>query len=253
MITGLQSLGIDLENIASNVGAGFTRAYLNSLYPEEFEYYLFTLELIDKNGKVDEILTFPVMPTSIQEARTSLVNIKKTNSSIVSLTNISFAPTNISISGTFGRKIRILLGKEFSQANAFNFNINSQLNGEIKSGYGVTKVLERIIKKSQTIEGSLLFMYNLSLNNNYLVECSEMSFSQSMENNAFWNYSLYFKSLARAEDVYPGGKEAQKKKISEMLKFDNINKGINSLSNLLSSIKSITNEAIFSVSQKLKK
>lgn len=260
MLNTLQSLGLDLARVTANVGAGFTRSYLNSLYPNEFEYYLFTLELVDSTGKTKEMLIFPVMPTSIQESRTSLVNVKKTNNSIVSLINTSFAPTNISVTGTFGRKIRILLGADVRQGSAFSFseNINvanksTELNGEIKTGYGVTKILERIIKESQSEEGNLLFMYNMALNNNYLVECLDMTFSQSMENNAFWNYSLSFKSLARAEDVYPGGKDAQKNKIAEMMKFDNINKAVNAVTESLKGLKAVRNEAIFSVAQKLKK
>lgn len=249
MLATLSSLGLDVNRVALEQGASALRAYINSLYPDEFEYYLCSFELMNNVGVVEEILIFPVMPDSIQESRTSLVNIKKTMSAVVSLTNNTFAPTNINITGSFGRKLRILLGPKQTTASAFYFekqikvaNENIELNAEIKSGYGVTKKLEKMIKKSQTKEGYLLFFYNLALNNNYLVEVTDMSFQQSMENNMLWNYSLSMKSLADAKNVRPGGSGAYKKSIKEMLKYQNINKGVFELVDTLKSVKYVGNE-----------
>lgn len=247
----LSSLGLEVNQIAQNVRASSARAYLNALYPEEFEYYLCSLELMDSSGYMDEMLIFPVMPNSIQEVRQSLVNVKKTTSSVVSLTNNTFAPTSISISGTFGRKLRILLGpKQTTNSSAFyfenNISIRSQnveLNTEIKTGYGVTKKMEKMIKKSQK-EGYLLFFYNFALGNNYLVEVTDMTFQQSMENNMLWNYSVNMKSLANAESVRPGGKDEYDKAIKEMLKYDNINKAIFSITETMKGLKFAVNEAI---------
>lgn len=251
MLATLSSLGLDVSRVALESGASAIRAYINSLYPDEFEYYLCSFELMNDVGVVEQVLIFPVMPDSIQESRTSLVNVKKTMSSVVSLTNNTFAPTTVNITGSFGKKLRILLGPKQTTASAFYFekqikvaNETIELNAEIKSGYGVTKKLEQMIKKSQREEGYLLFFYNLALNNNYLVEVTDMSFQQSMENNMLWNYSLSMKSLANAEDVRPGGKDAYKKSINEMLKFQNINKAVSKMVDTLKSVKYVGNEVL---------
>jgi len=245
----LQSAGLNLGRIASQVGTGAVRSFLNAKWPSEFEYYMCSLELTDFSGNIVDVLIFPVMPTSIQEAQSTLVNIKKTSNVIVSITNSTFTPSTINISGTFGRKIRLLLtpNKPSESASAFRFSKKiggNQINGYIKSGYGVTKVLERILKLAQT-EGYLLFFYNLAMGNNYLVEVTDMSFQQAVENNMMWNYSFTLKSLAYAEDVNPRGKDATKNSIKEMLKYDNINKAIFSLQKSLSdTVKTVNNKLV---------
>lgn len=241
------ALSNDIGKVVKGTFSNATRALLNSLYPDEFEYYLFTLELMTSDGKLLDNLLFPVMPTSINESRLSLVNVKKTNSAVVSLINNTFAPTSISINGTFGKKIRILLGNKQENATAFSSTLKSktndnELNTTIKTGYGVTKLLESILKKSQKNKDYLLFLYNHSFNANYLVECEDMSFSQSMENNMFWNYQLTFKTLAKAEDVYPTGKEGYKNSIKHQLTYSVFNNTIFQLERALNKFKAERNE-----------
>jgi|GEM_PF-2698785 len=248
----LKSLGLDLNAIVEKVGASALRAYLTTLYPSEFEFYLTTIERTDINGNLLEQIIFPVSPQSINETRQSLVNIKKTNSSIVSMTNRTFAPTTITLNGTFGRKFRIMFVNEATEmGSSFNFKMSydkkdpsKKVSGVVKSGYGTTKLLEGILNRSQTSSGSLLFLYNYALGNHYLVECTDMQFSQSMENNMFWNYSLNFKTLARAEDVYPGGEEAFKKSIKNQLSFSVLNRAVYELVRTLGSFDSLKNEAL---------
>lgn len=249
----LSQTGLDINKITNNLGVNSSRAYLNTLYPNEFEYYMFSLELV-KNGEVEDLLIFPVTPDSFSETTQHLVNVKKTNNSIVSLINTSFAPRIIQIQGTFGRKIRILFGnKETDKGNndtvsAFKFskNINIKgirsdinLSGGIKTGFGVTKMLERIINKSFTDSGYMLFLHNPMLGNNYLVECTDKTFSQSMQNNMLWNYQLSFKALTFAENVSIY-KNADKNKsfMQDKLKSTVVNEATNLL---VADIKTITN------------
>ena len=105
-------------------------------------------------------------------------------------------------------------------------------------------MLERIIKKSQSKAGYLLFLYNPSLSNNYLVEVTDMTFSQSMENNMLWNYQIQFKSLAKAEDVYPAGQDKLNQSIKNQLKFDNINKAVFKLTNTINGIRTLINTGL---------
>lgn len=247
--SSLTSLGLDTFSQGGQIAGNALKAYIHALYPDEFEYYLLSLELVSRSGELKESIIFPVMPNSISEQRQSLVNVKKTNNSIVSLTNRTFAPTTININGTFGRKLRLLFSNQDktkeNSGSAFSFKggKKKQINGEIKTGYGVTKLLEKIILRSQSEPDCLLFLYNMSLNNNYLVECTDMSFNQSTENNMLWNYQLGFKSLARAETIYPGGQQADKNKIKSLLKFSVINAATASLLRVGEGVKSLANES----------
>lgn len=247
MLTGT---GLDLDKVTKNLGISSSKAYLNSMFPNEFEYYMLTLEL-RRNGLVEDTLIFPVTPDSFYETTQHLVNIKKTNNSVVSLINTSFAPRTIQISGTFGRKIRILFGKQSTIENENNsfagfkfskdININKKvfgkgikidtgLSGGIKTGFGVTKYLESIINKSFSSAGYMLFLYNPMLGNNYLVECTDKTFSQSMQNNMLWNYQLTFKALTFAENVaLQTNADREKQTMSENLKFNVINETTNHL------------------------
>ena len=248
----LTSFGLDVDRISKEAGKNTLRAYLSTVFPSEFEFYLITLERVNRSGSVHEQLIFPVTPQSISESRSSLVNIKKTNNSIVSLTNRTFAPTTISISGTFGKKIRILLTSEKqNQGAAFQFGINLgkepkpyKQYGEVHTGFGVTKMLENMIINSQKYSDSLLFLYNYVSGNHYLVECTDMQFSQSMENNMFWNYSLNLKSLAYAKDVYPGGSFAYEKTMRQQLTIGILNNTTQKMLSALGGLEAVYNEGL---------
>lgn len=246
-------LALDITRTIKDTSADYLKTQLHSLYPEEFEYYLFTLELVNESGRILDTLVFPVMPNAISENRVSLVNIKKTNSAIVSLTNYTYAPSVITINGTFGKKIRILAGRNNELGAAFSFSSDNanrlfkeeELNFSVKTGYGVTKLLEKIIKKSQADGRNLLFLYNYALGNNYLVECEDMSFSQSTENNMLWNYQITFKAIANADDVYPTGISGLKKSMKQQLKYSVMNNAMFKLKETLTHlVNTSTNVAV---------
>jgi len=246
----LKSLAMDTARVGVQTMLNASRAYISALYPNEFEYYLFTLELVSRTGTLKQSLIFPVMPQAISETRVSLVNIKKTNSSIISLTNTTFAPSTITINGTFGKKIRILFSQNTKDNtdSPFSFSLGAvqgtKLNGDVKTGYGTTKLLEKLLKRSQSDFDSLLFLYNPALGNSYLVECTDMQFAQSVENNMFWNYSITFKTLAKAEDVYPGGSKNVKTSLKNQMKYAVINRAVFSMVRAMSGMKAVINQAM---------
>ena len=86
-------------------------------------------------------------------------------------------------------------------------------------------------------------MFNLSLGNNYLVECTNLTLSQSMENNMMWNYQMQFRSLAEAKKVYPGGVDNLKKSIKSQLKFSVINDTVFQMVRALEGVTAIANES----------
>ena len=224
----LESFGLDLKTVVNNTGITAYRALLNSLYPNDFEYHLCAFEVTDFSGETKELFIFPIMPNSIEEQKSFLSNFKKLQNTIIVQSNPSFVPSRITVSGSFGKKLRLLLGRTVSQSTGISFSIG-KLGTEIKTGYGCTKILEKLINDYQKSSNSLLFFYNLALGNNYLVECETMSFQQSMENNMMWNYSFTLKSIARAEDLLSGTNFDSKKKINKLLSYDVLNKGVNSL------------------------
>ena len=107
------------------------RAALNSWKPDDFDFYICSFELLDSRGSSLELFNFPVMPNTLSIDKQSLVNIKRTGDSINSQFSDSYVSKPISISGSFGRKFKILLG------------LNNDL--KVKTGYGALKMMEKII------------------------------------------------------------------------------------------------------------
>lgn len=209
------------------------RAGLHALLPDEFEYYAMSLELVDSQGGLELVFNFPVMPNSYSEMRNSLVNVKKTGSGIVSLGNNSFSPVNISIQGTFGRKLRILVQESSNSSTEdkgklTDKNVIPGFDLTIKSGFGMTKLLEKINIESQQLDSygkpRLLFLYNPALNHNYLVEIISMTQNQSLESNMIWNYTMELKALAPAEKItFFNANDNQKKRLQKLLAVSLVN------------------------------
>lgn len=187
----LLALQDKIAKITSSVG----KAGLHALAPNDFEYYLFALELINtKTNKTEEEFTFPVNPNSFTSSQAYKTTVTSTAGGVVVLSTDAFVPLNIELSGTFGRKLRILLGRMSSNSSEFDF--------QIKTGYGTTKILERIAGKCSSIasNGGLykLYLYNLSFNQTYLIEPESFSVNMTLENNMLWNYALSLKAIAPA-------------------------------------------------------
>lgn len=212
-----------VANITNQIG----QEGLNALYPNEFEYYSITLELQNSNSDIKDILIFPIMPSQISEQSSGMVNVKKSFGAVNSYINHTFFPKMLNIQGTFGRRSRLLIGRDTlknsnSQLSSLGDNKDgtgkvkfdaafTELSSEIKTGYGTLKLMEAIFSKSHSLDEfgkpHYLFFYNPSLNNNYLIEVVDYSFSQSLENNRMWNYALTIKTLANAESIVVRSKD----------------------------------------------
>lgn len=182
------------------------KAALHSIAPDNFEYYLCSLELLDSSGNSKGFLSFVVMPNNYLENRTQVATVTKTQSGVTTLFNSTFVPRDISIQGTFGRKLRLLLGmKEVGTAAGipfFNGQFGKVLGQEVlvKTGYGLTKMLQKMVDTAYKLDDDgqphILLFNNYSLNTNYVVEILQDSYSQSIENNMLWYYSLEMKAVA---------------------------------------------------------
>lgn len=187
------------------------KAAVNGLFPQDIELYVFALELV-VGGKTKSYFVFPVNPKDIKESKNQLINVKKTAGGVTTISTQTFVPTDISISGNFGRNFKFLLQDQLVSFSAFNFdNVIADFNPQqfsptIKSGYGCIKLLEKIINKANTLDSETqqphtLYLYNLALGNNYIVKPINITFNQNQQDNMIWNYTLTLKSLGRIEDV----------------------------------------------------
>ena len=197
-------------SLLSSVG----RAGLNSMFPNDFEYYACSLELTNSRDEIVDTLVFPVMPSSISENQTPISNEKKTSVGVVSIFNPSFNPYDISINGNFGRKLRLLTNNGITVFNAIRTKVIGEplegyegqaFNVEVKTGFGVCKILQKIYVRSQSIDSNgspyRLYFYNMALNTQNLVVIKNLNFSQDQGNNMIWNYSLSMKAIAPAYAV----------------------------------------------------
>lgn len=182
---------------------------LHMLSPDNFSYYCCSLELIE-NGDTIGFLSFPVMPNNISETKNEAVNVVKTVGGVVSNYNTSFVPRDINIQGTFGRKIRLLTGakeaKKTFVAGAIPLGFGWKINGTevmVKGGYGLTKMLKNMIDMSYESgkHPRFLVFRNYAFNTAYVVEVLQSSFTQSVENNTLWFYSLNMKAVAYADSL----------------------------------------------------
>jgi hypothetical protein len=183
----------------------------HTLFPNEFEYYLISFELLDSgnNQKVTDRLIFPVMPENIEISQMKATTIKKSFGGVIAYTNNAFEPITITMNGTFGRRMRLLIGNK--RTDEVKDNALGKLKAlagstffpSVKSGYGVLKSLERIYEKATTNGSSnkpyIVNFYNLSFNQAFVVKFNSFSVNQSLESNTVWHYSLQLTAVAPAE------------------------------------------------------
>lgn len=225
------------------------KSAMNSLFPNDFELYLIALELVDSKGNTDEYLVFPVMPTQIQKTENNRVNVKKSSTGTTVLFSQSFTPNDISIKGNFGKSFKFITIPHDKLDSGFIYGVskNSGLSFQtpnfdatVKTGYGVTKILQRICNKSSKLDTwskpYRLFFYNMALSESYLaiVPSGGLTLSQGYETNTIWNYNLNLTVLANIEDVKSFSDI--KKSSTTLLKSSTIQSGVNLLTSEVKSI-----------------
>ena len=154
---------------------------MNMIAPDNFEYYNCALELTDYDGNTVAYLSFDIMPNNIVIQKQPIVSIVKTITDTYTITNDSFNPFSISIQGTFGRKLRLLTtSKDINESKGFskmlNGNIGVFFDSDIlvKTGYGVIKMMQKIIEKSNSFNDRndyhFLIFHNYAFNTHNVVK-----------------------------------------------------------------------------------
>lgn len=224
------------------------RAGVHALFPNDFELYLITLELVDSVGATVDFLSFPVNPERLTHEDQKLTNIKKSLGGISALDTETFTPKIITMSGTFGRKFKLLLSKPTtSEENAARssdggvfgnivqdgLQIKRQIfDPKIKTGYGTLKILESIIDKSKGLdlnnEPFRLYLYNPALGHSYLVKANKFTASQDRNSsNMLWKYDIMLTAIAPIENL----RDKSKEELSDSTDSDKLNKNGDKLSN----------------------
>lgn len=203
---------------ALNAAITLGKSALHTLMPDNYEYYMCSLELRDYSKNKIGFISFIVMPNNLSESRQPIQTQTKTKNGIVTLFNDSFTPVNIAIQGTFGRKFRLVSGL-IDPMDASDKKITNFLNGNwvriknmtvgAKSGYGLTKVLKYILDKSLEVDSNnhpyVLVFTNYSFHTSYVVDLINYSFSQSTENNMMWFYDIQLKGIAPGSAIKTAG------------------------------------------------
>lgn len=270
----LTSSGTTLDSSLSVAGltAGLQSAKgkeaIHAKYPNEIEYYSCAFEMLNSKGESQYLFTFPIMPNSIQINQPTNTTVTKTMAGVLVQNNPTFTPFDINLNGNFGRRFRKKnkspsVAVQEQDATSFSIspsantgrNIESQTNDlsaeadmttdfysyfsdDYKTGYGFTKILQNLITASKGLDeynkSNLLIFYNLSFNQQYVVEVLDRTFSQTKDLNAIWQYSVQMKAVAPASAVL--SKSKINSSMTQILDFNKFNKDFDSQSSAIKTL-----------------
>jgi len=234
------------SGLLSSIG----KAGLNMLFPNDFEYYMVALELVDSRGMTIDYFSFPVSPSSISQTEPEITNVKQTAGGVVSVSSSVFVPKEITIQGTFGRKFKVILNRsgktlDFSairySADAGVYKKSNYLvvlseiktmafDPSIKTGFGCLKILQSICDKSNSVgidnKPFKLYFYNLALSESWLVKKMVLTVdANERDRNMLWNYNLQFKAIAPLDNLISNFRRS----LATALTVDNLQNGVNQL------------------------
>lgn len=220
------------------------KAGVNAMFPNDFEYYALTIELVDSKGRTVMYLTFPVNPDSIVYDNVTVTSVKKTMGGTSTLDNETFVPKTISIQGTFGRKFKLLIAPPILPDANINSNPGLQIkelafDPKLKTGYGVMKLLEKMIDRSSTLDQYnqpyRLYFYNPTLNHNFWVKATRHLIQQDKQSsNMLWKYDIQLTAIAPLDRIVELDKGSLLLRTSLAALQSNLNKITKNLRNEIS-------------------
>jgi len=190
----------DAAMMLTDAGLRMGQSALNMAFPHEFEVYLISLELCDWNDEMIDFLLFPVNPSSMTIMEPVSTNIIKTFGAVAVIKTDDFIPQTVSLSGSFGRGFKFLGGR--GDISFYGITLGGEkeeisriFNNNIKTGFGVTKVMQRICEGSRQFDSDRtkprkLYLHNNAFSESYWVEVRNVRFHQALDTNMIWNYEL---------------------------------------------------------------
>lgn len=251
-----------LTKRAIELGRDLGKNALAALFPNDFEVYLCSLELVDSQDNVIDFFTFPVSPESISKIEPKKTQIRQTAGGTTVLTSTVYVPEEINIKGNFGRNFKILLniGREGTSLSGAAFSLSggkyalNQIIGKetssmkvpafdlgVKTGFGCIRMLKGIISKSNGVDKLglpfKLYFYNLAFGESYLVTIppAGITFSQNMAKNMIWEYNLNMTAIAPLESVI-GESKARRSSAKILCTSSAIQKSMSAASKTVSDI-----------------
>jgi hypothetical protein len=188
------------------------RPVAHLLFPNDIDYYFVALELVDSKDRTVRYFAFPINPKNIYFNDTEATKVQRTFGGVTTIKTTTFDPKNYTIRGDFGRNFKVIVGGKPFSFSALNFDLDfknlrvefAELSVEVKSGYGATKILERIIKQAKELDQygnpHRMYLYNTSLNHQYIVEPVDFNFDMNVQNNMIWNYNLRLNAIGEVKD-----------------------------------------------------
>jgi hypothetical protein len=241
MATSISSVQANYQARLAQLG----KAALHALYPNDFEYYSMSLELVDFLGNTVDYFTFPILPSNIDETTKELTNVRKTMTGVNVLKNPTFVPHPIVITGDFGKMFKVIINGqaiEFAglSISSGHFSIDplkavrtfTQFSSFAKTGYGCIKVLEAMKQKSKQLDTNFkkpysLYFYNPIFGNNYQVEFDTFKVTQnSKERNMIPGYTMQLTAVAPLDSLL--SRTANLKSSVKNLAFSSLQKSANS-------------------------
>lgn len=219
-----------LEQQAGNIAGDTIEAVLHTNYPDNFEYYLMALEVRDEAAvnveqRIKRSLIFPTNPERIIMIQRKLSKMTKTFRGVIVNELDTFVPMPINLSGTFGRKLRILYGSKVGEDLTSTFG--SKL-ANVSTGFGTIKLLEEIFALSkETNENGVPYrvvFYNLPFSSAYIVKLDEIRFSQSIDKNRLWMYDLQMTAVSPLGDE---GYNSEDERVQQLLQDKIIGNAVN--------------------------
>lgn len=230
VVGALLSAQRKMVSLAGQAGMGL----LSAQYPDDFEHYVFSLDLVDSSSRLVYSFVFPVNPQNVVINHPTLWTVKRSNQGVAAIGTPAFVPFEISLSGTFGRQLK-LMESPGAVLNAQGFvrqRVIRDFDTSVKTGYGCVKVLEKLLAYSRQLDDTgnfyrLLFT-NMSFNQQFLVvPTGNYTFSVSAESNMVYAYSLTLKAIAPANGLLT--EEQTRKRIGNIMNANTITEASNIL------------------------
>lgn len=207
------------QDLIRTVGEGAS----HYLFPNDFEYYAMSLELVSVDKLSEETVDYfvlPVLPSSYNNNERTQTNIRQTNKGNIAIRNSKFIPRQIRINGDFGRSFKFLLGANEVSTRALRWSTTTgNYSGEddsfrtqffspsIKTGYGALKVLEAIVNKSKKLDSKgvpyVLYFYNPAMGENYIVEPDTLIIEQNSGKSRIYSYTLTLNAVGLLQPNVP--------------------------------------------------
>tara|TARA_X000001382_G_scaffold8122_2_gene5894 strand:+ start:3970 stop:4707 length:738 start_codon:yes stop_codon:yes gene_type:complete len=231
------------KQLLGNLG----EASLHALFPEDFEAYLVSMELVDSKGNTESFISFPIQPSQISETSTRITNVRKTTGGVVALSTQSFVPIDIDIKGSFGRNLRFTVGNTFVEGGLVSFVKNGgklesgrpSFSSAVKTGYGMVKAVEDMLDSSDILDSDgkpkKLYLYNTILGNNYICKVKNFVHSQDESQNRIPQYTIQLTAVAPLDISV----QDQDFRIARALTIQNLNVGMNQIANNVKNVLGI--------------